>query len=65
MNISKYFLYHVVEPHIKFLNEIIVGTTVAHLSTTDLKKMKILIPTDALLKNLRLRLIQFMNKRLY
>lgn len=48
-NISRYFLYHVTKPHIEFLNEIIVGTTVAHLSATDLKKMKLLIPSEELL----------------
>jgi type I restriction enzyme, S subunit len=48
-NISRYFLYHVTKPHIEFLNEIIVGTTVAHLSATDLKKMKLLIPNEELL----------------
>lgn len=49
--ISKYFLYHVTKPHIAFLNEIIVGTTVAHLSAKDLKKIKLLIPSDLLLES--------------
>lgn len=48
-HVSKYFLYHVTKPQIEFLNEIIVGTTVAHLSATDLKRMKLLIPPDDLL----------------
>jgi type I restriction enzyme S subunit len=52
-NVSKYFLYNVTKPIIEFLNEIIVGTTVAHLSATDLKRMKLLIPTDEILIEFR------------
>jgi type I restriction enzyme, S subunit len=52
-DISSYFLYHVTKPQIEFLNEIIVGTTVAHLSANDLKKMKLLIPSEQLLKEFK------------
>ncbi|MEX8547158.1 MAG: restriction endonuclease subunit S [Mucilaginibacter sp.] len=53
-DISKYFLYHVLKPQIEFLNEIIVGTTVAHLSALDLKKLRFLIPQKELLKRFKL-----------
>lgn len=52
-NISKLFLYHIIQNPIKFLNSIIVGTTVAHLSDRDIKKIRILMPNDELLKKFK------------
>ncbi len=43
------FIENVIREPILFLNSIIVGTTVAHLSDRDLKKIKFLKPTDNLL----------------
>ena len=43
------FIENVIREPIFFLNSIIVGTTVAHLSDKDMKKIKLLIPTDDLI----------------
>lgn len=45
-NISWYYLFLAIQPKIKHLDEIIVGTTVAHLSNKDLKKINLLIPNN-------------------
>lgn len=44
--ISQSFLHYAAQPVIEFLNSIISGTTVAHLSDQDLKKITIAIPND-------------------
>lgn len=43
------FIENVIREPIFFLNSIIVGTTVAHLSDRDMKKIQLLIPNDDLL----------------
>lgn len=43
------FIENVIREPIFFLNSIIVGTTVAHLSDKDMKKIKLLIPTNDLI----------------
>ena len=45
-NLSKYFFYFAIKKDIDFLNKIISGTTVAHLSDKDLKKITLLIPSN-------------------
>jgi type I restriction enzyme, S subunit len=49
-NLSKYFLFLLIENPIKHLEATIVGTTVAHLSAKDLKSMKLITPSDDILK---------------
>lgn len=43
--VSKYFFYFSVKKEIDYLDSVISGTTVAHLSDRDLKKINILIPS--------------------
>jgi len=50
---SKYFMFLSIKPKIERLNEVIVGTTVQHLSQRDFDKMKLLIPPDSLLKEFK------------
>jgi type I restriction enzyme, S subunit len=49
-NLSKYFLFLLIENPIKHLEATIVGTTVAHLSAKDLRSMKLITPNDDILK---------------
>ena len=48
-NLSKYFFYFAIKKDIEFLNKIISGTTVAHLSDKDLKKITLLIPNTSIM----------------
>ena len=52
-SISKYFIYHSFKTEIDFLNRIISGTTVAHLSDRDLRKIKIATPSEDILDEFR------------
>ncbi len=49
-NLNCIFLYHAIYPQIKELEKTIQGTTVAHLSAKDMRKIKVIIPNDYLLK---------------
>lgn len=49
-NLSNYYLYFSLYPQIKALEQMIVGTTVAHLGDKHLKKITILIPDENILK---------------
>ena len=49
-NLSNYYLYFSLYPQIKALEQMIVGTTVAHLGDKHLKKITILIPAEKILK---------------
>ena len=49
-DINNYFLYLAMYPKIKEFEKSIVGTTVAHLGDKHLKKMKLLIPTEDVLR---------------
>ena len=48
--ISNYFVFLAVQPQIKFWEQTIAGTTVAHLGDKHLKRMSILIPSEEILK---------------
>lgn len=48
--VSNYFLFLSVQPQVKFWEQIIAGTTVAHLGDKHLKRMTILLPSENLLK---------------
>lgn len=48
-NLSNYFLYFSLYPQIKALEQMIVGTTVAHLGDKHLKKITVLIPNEKIL----------------
>ncbi len=47
--ISNYFLFLAIRPQIKYWEQVISGTTVAHLGDKHLKKIKVLIPSKELL----------------
>lgn len=47
------FLFYAIKAPIEFLNSIIVGTTVAHLSDRDMKKILLLIPNASILKKFK------------
>lgn len=49
--ISNYFLFLSVQPQVKFWEQTIAGTTVAHLGDKHLKRMTVLIPTENILKS--------------
>ena len=61
-NLSNYYLYFSLYPQIKALEQMIVGTTVAHLGDKHLKKITILIPEDKILKMSYERLEPIMNR---
>ena len=61
-NLSNYYLYFSLYPQIKALEQMIVGTTVAHLGDKHLKKITILIPEDKILKMSFERLEPMMNR---
>lgn len=61
-NLSNYYLYFSLYPQIKALEQMIVGTTVAHLGDKHLKKITILIPEDKILKMTFERLEPIMNR---
>lgn len=48
--VSNYFLFLAIQPQIKFWEQTIAGTTVAHLGDKHLKRMTVLLPSDDLLK---------------
>lgn len=49
-NISNYFLFLSLKPKIEYLNSIIVGTTVAHLSAKDINNIKVILPSEDIVK---------------
>lgn len=61
-NLSNYFLYFALYPQIKALEQMIVGTTVAHLGDKHLKKVTVLLPDESLLKKSFERLEPNMNR---
>lgn len=60
--LSNYFLYFALYPQIKALEQMIVGTTVAHLGDKHLKKITVLLPDESLLKKSFERLEPIMNR---
>ena len=61
-NLSNYYLYFSLYPQIKALEQMIVGTTVAHLGDKHLKKITILVPEDKILKMSYERFEPMMNR---
>ena len=61
-NLSNYYLYFSLYPQIKALEQMIVGTTVAHLGDKHLKKIAILVPEDKILKMSYERFEPMMNR---
>lgn len=49
-NLSNYFLFFALYPQIKALEQMIVGTTVAHLGDKHLKKITVLVPNKDILE---------------
>lgn len=48
-NLCNYMLFMAIRPQIKFWEQVIAGTTVAHLGDKHLRKIKVAIPDDKLL----------------
>ena len=44
-----YMLFMAIQPQIKFWEQVIAGTTVAHLGDKHLKRIKIAVPTEDIL----------------
>lgn len=61
-NLSNYYLYFSLYPQIKALEQMIVGTTVAHLGDKHLKKITILVPEEKILKMSYEKLEPMMNR---
>ena len=61
-NLSNYYLHFSLYPQIKALEQMIVGTTVAHLGDKHLKKITILVPEDKILKMSYERFEPMMNR---
>lgn len=61
-NLSNYYLYFSLYPQIKALEQMIVGTTVAHLGDKHLKKITILVPAEKILKMSYEKLEPMMNR---
>lgn len=57
-----YILYHAVKPQIKYWEQVIVGTTVAHLGDKHLKRVKILFPDARTLMKTNKVIENIMNK---
>lgn len=57
-NISKYLFYCSLKRDIEYLNYVISGTTVAHLSDKDLKKITVLIPTQNIMNDFKEKIDQ-------
>lgn len=49
-DISNYLLFLAIQPQVKFWEQAIAGTTVAHLGDKHLKRMTLLLPSENLLK---------------
>ena len=62
-NICNYLLYLSVKPQIKFWEQTISGTTVAHLGDKHLKKVTVLVPTQSILKKANERLQAYMEQK--
>ncbi|MFR9542574.1 MAG: restriction endonuclease subunit S [Rikenellaceae bacterium] len=48
-DISNYFVYFAVKPHLEFIQFHKVGTTVSHMGKSDIDRIEVLIPTDDIL----------------
>lgn len=60
---SNYFLFLAVQPQIKFWEQTIAGTTVAHLGDKHLKRINLLIPSDDILKQATLKFNLLMKQK--
>ena len=60
---SNYFLFFAVQPQIKFWEQTIAGTTVAHLGDKHLKRINVLIPSDDILKQATIKFNLLMKQK--
>ena len=60
---SNYFLFLAVQPQIKFWEQTIAGTTVAHLGDKHLKRINVLIPSDDILKQATIKFNLLMKQK--
>jgi type I restriction enzyme S subunit len=51
--ISKYYLYFSIKTEVEYLNAVICGTTVAHLSDRDLKRIELSVPDSEVMEKFR------------
>jgi len=51
--VNKYFIYSIIKPHMEFIENFKVGTTVSHIGKNDIDKIIIIIPTSDVLSNFR------------
>lgn len=51
-NFSWYYLYLALKPKIKYFDDTITGTTVAHLSARDINSTKLMIPSEDILSKI-------------
>lgn len=63
IDICNYLLYFAIRPQVKFWEQTISGTTVAHLGDKHLKKMSVLIPPKELLKVVNNQMKAFMEEK--
>lgn len=60
---SNYFLFLAVQPQIKFWEQTIAGTTVAHLGDKHLKRINVLIPSDDILNQATIKFNLLMKQK--
>lgn len=47
--VNNYFIYSIIKPHMEFIENFKVGTTVSHIGKSDIDKIRIIIPTSDIL----------------
>lgn len=62
-HICNYYLFMAIHAQVKFWEQVIAGTTVAHLGDKHLRKMKVLIPNENILERANSFLESIMNER--
>ena len=62
-DICNYLLYFAIRPQVKFWEQTISGTTVAHLGDKHLKKMSVLVPPKELLQVINRQMKAFMEEK--
>lgn len=62
-DICNYLLYFAIRPQVKFWEQTISGTTVAHLGDKHLKKMSVLVPPKELLQVINRQIKAFMEEK--
>lgn len=61
-NLSQVYLYHSLFPQIKYWEQVISGTTVAHLGEKHIKRISIVIPEESIVKKFNIFSQPFVNE---